>query len=368
MFPSSDTPTYVRRSFLHRAAVNQLICLAVGLSLWLLMGRRSFWVSYGYSFLIGNLCWLLIDGGRLLAGRLLHRHTGTPSEWPGWRWMTPIALLGAVVGYGIGGTLGDALFQLESPSVFKDRAALVITLLIGTAATYFWYSRQMLRVRHAEAEAARRQAAETQLRLLQSQLEPHMLFNTLANLRVLIGLDPARAQEMLDRLIGFLRSTLGASRATLHPLQAEFDRTADYLALMAVRMGARLSVELDLPPELAALPVPPLLLQPVVENAIQHGLEPKVAGGRIVVRARRQADRLVLTVRDTGLGLPPAPGPAEPGHGFGTQQVRERLATLYGDAASFTLVPASGEDGGTLATLALPLGVPAPATTSGDAR
>lgn len=179
-----------------------------------------------------------------------------------------------------------------------------------------------------------------------------MLFNTLANLRALIGLDAARAQQMLDHLDAFLRSTLAASRASTHPLQAEFDRLRDYLALMAVRMGPRLRLRLELPPALGALPVPTLVLQPLVENAIVHGLEPQVDGGELAVSARAEPGRLVLEVRDGGAGLDPA-RPARSGGGFGLQQVRERLATLYGDAAGLELAPAPG--GGTCARLWLPL-------------
>jgi len=177
-----------------------------------------------------------------------------------------------------------------------------------------------------------------------------MLFNTLANLRVLIALDPPRAQQMLDHMIAFLRSTLGASRADAHALSIEFGHLADYLALMAVRMGPRLQVNFQLPPALAALPVPPLLLQPLVENAIKHGLEPQVDGGRIEVAAQRTGGTLTLTVRDSGAGLD---GAARTVGGFGLTQVRERLKTLYGDAASLQLAQAEG--GGTLATLRLPI-------------
>jgi sensor histidine kinase YesM len=134
-------------------------------------------------------------------------------------------------------------------------------------------------------------------------------------------------------------------------LSAEFERTCDYLALMQVRMGERLTTQLELPDELAAQPVPPLLLQPLVENAIQHGLEPHRGGGRIHVVASREGNDLVLSVRDTGAGLDPRH--RSQGTGFGTQQVRERLATVYGARASFTLEPAEG--GGTRATLRLPL-------------
>src|SRR5690606_28396221 len=100
-----------------------------------------------------------------------------------------------------------------------------------------------------------------------------------------IATDPPRAEAMLDHLIAYLRATLGGARSTLHPLQEEFARLADYLEIMAVRMGPRLAFTLGLPEALRTVPMPPLLLQPLVENAIRHGLEPKVGGGEIAVRA-----------------------------------------------------------------------------------
>jgi LytS/YehU family sensor histidine kinase len=228
-----------------------------------------------------------------------------------------------------------------------------VSLALTLGAVYFFYSRGRLAAMQTITQAAQRSATEAQLMLLQSQLEPHTLFNTLANLRVLIGTDPPRAQAMLDRLIAFLRATLSASRSGSHALSDEFARVDDYLALMAVRMGPRLSVGVDLPDSLRALPVPPLLLQPLVENSISHGLEPKVPGGSIRLSARRDADTLVLTVRDTGVGLSHAP--ASNGTHFGLRQVRERLAALYGSRASLTLEDAGGDEGGTLAIVRMPL-------------
>jgi len=178
-----------------------------------------------------------------------------------------------------------------------------------------------------------------------------MLFNTLANLRALISTDPPRATAMLDRMIAYLRATLSASRQGTHPLAAEFERLQDYLELMAVRMGPRLHYTLALPPELAELPVPALLLQPLVENSIQHGLEPKVEGGSITVQARRDGQQLVLEVIDTGLGLNASNGTSG-GTGFGLAQVRERLATEYGAQAALNFV-ADGA-GGTRATITFP--------------
>jgi LytS/YehU family sensor histidine kinase len=167
---------------------------------------------------------------------------------------------------------------------------------------------------------------------------------------VLIGMDPPRAQGMLDHMIAYLRATLDASRAANHTLQDEFDRLRDYLELMTIRMGPRLRYELQLPAELARHPVPALLLQPLVENSIQHGLEPKVEGGRVVVSARRENDQLVLTVTDTGVGPSDA---ALSGNGFGMKQVRERLATLHGGVARMDFE--AGPQGGASTTIRLPL-------------
>jgi sensor histidine kinase YesM len=154
---------------------------------------------------------------------------------------------------------------------------------------------------------------------------------------------------MLDRLIAYLRATLAASRQTSHSLSDEFERLRDYLELMTVRMGPRLRYSLELPPELARLPVPSLLLQPLVENSIQHGLEPKVEGGSITVRARRLANVLTLEVIDTGVGLPAA---ALLKSGFGLAQVRERLAATFGELAVTDLSPVVS--GGARATISYP--------------
>lgn len=314
------------------------------------------------SLCIATLCWLFIDTARLALARWLQRHdAGVSSQWPGWGWMGPVIVLGSVAGFSTGGMLAGWFTGHPMPGYLHGdwRAALsllTLSLVPGLAITYWFYSRATIAAQHVAVLTAQRQAAEHQLKLLESQLEPHMLFNTLANLRVLINLDPPRAQAMLDQLIAFLRATLSGSRATLHPLRAEFARLADYLALMQVRMGARLQLRIDLPDELAELPVPPLLLQPLVENCIQHGLEPVVAGGRIEIRAARDATHLVLTVRDTGAGLAAQPSAQASTH-FGLTHVRERLLTLYGADASLELRPIGDAEGGTLAVLRLPIAI-----------
>jgi LytS/YehU family sensor histidine kinase len=276
--------------------------------------------------------------------------------------MFGIVFVGSVIGYSAGTALGDWLVGGRSSNLFntgslrESLTLLLFALVPATAMTYFFYSRGALEKRNAAAQAAQRQAAESRLKLLEAQLEPHMLFNTLANLRVLITLDTPRALAMLDQLIAFLRATLGASRLSQHSLRAEFERLRDYLALIQVRMGERLVVAFDLPPGLADVEVPALLLQPLVENSVKHGLEPAVSGGRIEVRAARDGADLLLSVRDTGVGLA-RDGIGREGAAFGLAQIRERLATLYGSRASLILVAADTAGGGTLAQVRLPLPV-----------
>jgi len=317
---------------------------------------RSYAIPATYSCCIGVSTWLLIDFGRHAFRSA--RETG----WPQGAGAILLPLVSIVVGYGLGTVVADNIFGFASWSEnARPRlwASVMISLVAGVVATFYFYSLNRGSYFQRRMREAQSHATEARLKLLESQLEPHMLFNTLANLRVLIGLDPPRAQAMLDRLIAFLRSTLDASRNGAHPVATEFERLSDYLALMAVRMGPRLQVILDLPDDLKAMTMPPLLLQPLVENAIRHGLEPKVAGGRIEVRARRIGAQLQLTVRDTGVGLASAADTA--GTRFGLQQVRERLAALHGDAASFTLRSVDDEAGGTEAEIRLPLNDTLPA-------
>ena len=340
------------RRFGRRGLLNQITCVTIA-GVFYLLSDGSFLVNWVYSVCIGTLCWLFIDGGRLLLPRALPAlaPAASQSSWPGRAAMVGLIVVGTAAGIAAGSALGDAITGLNIPSILHNKGAAAISLITAIVVTYYFYSTEKLKLERAATEAARRIAAEHQLKLLESQLEPHMLFNTLANLRVLIAIDPPRAQAMLDRLIQFLRATLAASRSGSHSLADEFARLSDYLELMQIRMGNRLQTTLTLPADLAALPVPPLLLQPLVENSIKHGLEPSVEGGRIDVSAAREGAQLVLRVRDTGIGLSRT---ATAGTKFGLAQVRERLAALYGERASLTLADADDGDGGTLATLRLP--------------
>lgn len=305
---------------------------------------------------IGLSIWIFTELGRRL---LPDRTDGWPAGWRG----AALVVVACLLGYAVGTTLPELVFGYSIGSGFLHGTRRLLRDLAPTAifcvfVTGWFWMRGQARANRAQAAAATHEATLARLNLLQSQLEPHMLFNTLANLRALIAADPQRAQEMLDHLIAFLRATLNASRQAEHPLADEFARIADYLALMQVRMGERLRASTTLPPDLAAIGVPPLLLQALVENAIKHGLEPQRGPGDLHVDASLDGATLVLSVTDTGRGLEAAAAarardPVEAGSGFGLAQIRERLQTLHGDAARFTLTTRA--EGGTRAEIRLPI-------------
>ncbi|PRH83751.1 sensor histidine kinase [Arenimonas caeni] len=200
------------------------------------------------------------------------------------------------------------------------------------------------RTRELRALREHKQQADLRLGLLQAQVEPHFLFNTLASVRALVRKDPAQAEATLDALVAHLRATIPKLRdgqAMLHStLGQQLDICASYLELMRLRMGGRLSYAVEAEPPLRARPFPPLLLITLVENAIKHGIEPQPGPGRVDVRASLRGDRLVLSVVDDGAGLQPGLG-----SGVGLANVREQLATRYGGAATFSLRNLAGGRG-----------------------
>jgi LytS/YehU family sensor histidine kinase len=192
-----------------------------------------------------------------------------------------------------------------------------------------------------------REAVAANLRALQAQIEPHFLFNTLANVSSLIERDPALAKGMLERFNQFLRASLAATRTDRTTLRAERELIGAYLEVLRLRMASRLEYGIDIPSALEGFALPPMLLQPVVENAIRHGLEPKVEGGRIDVAARREGEHVVIEVRDTGVGFAPTTT-----GGVGLTNLRDRLRGLYGGGATLTV----GENApcGAVVTLRIP--------------
>lgn len=208
-------------------------------------------------------------------------------------------------------------------------------------------------VRELNALESRVHEADLRLGVLQAQVEPHFLFNTLASVRALVRQDPAQAEATLDALVDFLRATIPKLREDrgLHAtLGQQLDLCSSYLALMQVRMGGRLTYDVRADQALRAAPFPPSLLITLVENAIKHGIEPRPGPGRIEIDAVRDGDTLRVQVRDDGAGLQPGLST-----GVGLANVREQLAARYGARAAFVLSPAA-QGRGVCAEIRVPLG------------
>jgi len=231
----------------------------------------------------------------------------------------------------------------------------------------------MIRLQLTASEEKRR-ADLAHHAMLRAQLDPHMLFNTLANLRALIGQDTEQALTMLDQLDSFLRHTLKSSRAPSHTLAHELKVLDSYLALMKIRMAERLTYSFSIDDDCNNMQIPGLLLQPLVENAIRHGLEPLVEGGHINIEARLKSNHLTLIVEDNGVGMqsnsgeeyslldenrnPPVRQSIEIDEsGFGLENLRKRLQQTFHSNASLTFEPfvADGKStSGTRVTIQLP--------------
>jgi LytS/YehU family sensor histidine kinase len=188
---------------------------------------------------------------------------------------------------------------------------------------------------------------EAELKVLEAQIEPHFLFNTLANVRCLFKSDIGSAEQMLASLRIYLGAALPKFRGEHPTLGSECALVKAYLDILQVRMGNRLTVAIDLPGELAELAFPPMILMTLVENAIKHGLAPLAEGGRIYVVARVGDAVLEVSVRDDGAGIQ-----AGDGGGIGLANIRSRLAAMYGDKAWLALE--SNSPHGVLARVVVP--------------
>lgn len=250
--------------------------------------------------------------------------------------------------------------QPGSPLLRFALPVLVYSLFGGGLALRAYFSerrrwRSSLDKREKAELRAQRHDAEMRLGVLQAQVEPHFLFNTLASVRALVRQDPGRAEATLDALVEHLRVTIPKLREDGKLLSStlgqQLDVCSSYLALMRLRIGERLEYAFDAPDGLRACPYPPLLLITLVENAIKHGVEPCPGSRRIDVRARREQGTLVVRVEDDGAGLQPGVG-----GGVGLANVREQLAMHYEGRAGFRLDGREG--GGVRAEIRVPLEEP----------
>ncbi|MGY5450482.1 sensor histidine kinase [Agarivorans sp. MS3-6] len=311
----------------------------------------------------------------------------TNAIWGGPYWMHFVIALG----FGTVGTCTTMLIDTMFPKMSSFWAFVLsapLTLSIGSAHTWYWISPYyddfdwplMLKVviiglffcaviyyyffsreqnlsmasalQQAELEKLKAEQALTysQLKLLQSQIEPHFLFNTLANLKALIAVEPKQAEILLDKFTELLRVTLKKSRQESIRLEDEVAGISAYLAIQQIRLGERLQYSVTLTSqELNQRQLPPMLLQPLVENAVFHGIEPKAEGGHVNVRINVAKQRWKITIEDNGIGFKQA---AKQGHGLALSNIQKRLASLFPNQASLHIQAL--ETGGTLAKLEFP--------------
>ncbi|MBI3369397.1 MAG: histidine kinase [Burkholderiales bacterium] len=270
------------------------------------------------------------------------------TAWQRSVFFTTIPLVALVLSWPIGYRLAGGNWEALTSRRFDGNSIAGSLLIVVFASALFqlvWRSRM-------RQIAAQMHATEAQLKLLQAQIEPHFLFNTLANVQSLIDSDAPRAKAMLESFNDYLRLSLPQMRRDVTSVGAELDLSKAYLELLSVRMEERLRFSINADAATREAMIPPLLVQPLVENAIRHGLEPKIEGGSVRVEACVRDQRLVITVCDDGLGLDaPHRAGGPPSTGVGLDNVRARLAARHGGEASLKLERLNP---GTRATLTLP--------------
>ncbi len=315
-----------------------VFCVGIAGVITLLMHGSSFWQNLVISLCFGLTISSVTGMVFALMGRGLRRIVTLAITMPS------SVVVGAILANLFAGISEQAGFNIWKP--------LLIGLFFGLvgAVVALLFERIEIEVKQKQlirSESEKREL-EAHLKLLQAQIEPHFLFNTLANVSSLIDSEPALAKQLLERLNDWLRVALARARSSSATLGDELDMLENYLEILEVRFGERLRWRFEVPEDARVLAFPPMLLQPLLENALRHGIEPKLGGGEIILRAVSDGACLCVEVVDDGMGL--AENAASGGAGLAN--IRARLAALFGDAGSLAL--SGNADGGVTATLILP--------------
>jgi len=299
---------------------------------------------------IGGLIHLSFDIAGWLMGGLQRVRAWAP--WQRNLFFTAIPMAGTAVGWPLGMWLQGTELQRWTSGP-QGTNTIVGNVLLALVLTWVFHQFFAIKSRQIEAE---RQATEAQLRLLQGQIEPHFLFNTLANVQALMDHDLGKAKQMLGAFTDYLRASLTQLRRDDSELGLELDLAEAYLSLLQGRMEERLTYRITAETAARGVLLPPLLLQPLVENAVVHGLESQLEGGHVHVHARVQDGYLVVEVSDNGRGLDAAPRtgarPGQANNGVALSNIRQRLLSRYGGQATLTLQDTAP---GTRCTLRLPV-------------
>ena len=321
-----------------------IFCIGIGILVSILTGG-DFFANLLVSFCIGwsiNLSFILL---------------GNISQ----RWLSPYIAPIPITAFGLSvGIIIAGLVIFGEPWFFftTSNGTLALGVFFGILGFIIFGTRARMlsaesQLAHATAERERQEKllTQTELKLLQAQIEPHFLFNTLSNIAGLIHQDPDAAEQTLLHLTTLLRASLRRTREEATTLAEELEIARAYLEIQSTRMRGRLSYAVASDPSLDACLLPPLLVQPLIENAIKHGIDPCEEGGHVQVDIHTNDQNLIITVLDTGVGIMPNQPTA--GTGTGLKNVKERLTALYGKTASLTLT--DNQPQGMLATIQIPL-------------
>jgi sensor histidine kinase YesM len=343
--PPVYSPIYFKVTYLKILiilAANTLIALFIIL----INPQTRFIVSFVFSQCIGISIACCVFGA---ANFITVHRTGVQAAL-----LVASVIVGAVIGVALGTSvtrflhmnLGAALPHNGEVRFFLSN--LLWALLFGAIVSYVFISLQRLSDEKIKRLEVEKNAVVTEIKLLQSQMEPHFLFNTLSTILSLIDTDREKAKQMLESFTAFLRTSLVAGRGETTTLRQELDVVKNYLDIYSVRMGGRLHYEIDIPDSLRDFPVPPLLIQPLVENAVKHGLEPSVQGGELRVQGRREGDHVRIVVADTGVGI----NESVSGNSISLENIRKRLDLLYRGRS--TMIFAENAPSGLKVTIEIP--------------
>lgn len=345
------------RNLLYTGIWSSMIGSALAVTQTMFTSQADLLDYLGPMLLVSNIVGYLIHGGLQLPALLLR-------DWPSRQGSVVRSLyyVGVVMVLVVAGiTVGNRLLPGTAPYDLARPGTLTPLLPFGLEIAVLMFAIRSFSERRVRAElAAMRQReeiaaaaqllAEARLKALQAQIEPHFLYNTLAGVVSLIDSQPAKARHMLERFIDFLRASLAASRAETTTVAGELALAQAYLDVLAVRMGARLHFSVEAGGAAGHATIAPMLIQPLVENAVMHGLEPKVEGGSVHISARIDGAMLLIDVADDGVGIGNAP--PRSGGGVGLTNLKARLRSLYGPGARLELLDQPG--GGACARLLLP--------------
>jgi sensor histidine kinase YesM len=316
-----DTYRLTPGKFFASLAVTAAINTAIAVILTVIGFGKGFTVTLIFSQCIGTAIFL----SNLAAVPLYRTATHTSVQI--------VIIVASIIVGALAGTLLGALANGMPPVLFfKEHfgffgQVVLIALLFGFIVSYIFISLEIIsqeKIRRLEIE---KNVVETELKFLQSQMEPHSLFNTLSNIISLIDTDRDKARRMLESFTAFLRTSLLTARERTVPLSRELEVVKHYLEVYSVRMGDRLRYGIDVPESIRQCRIPPLIIQPLVENAVKHGLEPAIQGGEIVIRASREGGTVRIVVTDSGMGV----NEKSAGNGIGLENIKKRLQLAYGE-------------------------------------